>query len=322
MSDVDNRAPRDPLAPKCDIRDGLARDYCAECGVVEGEGAEFCGSAEDRQARLFGGRDPESLSPYGAGNGPAPQVVSIDISNGEEWVALHEVIAAADPPPMFAASRHAFSAAVDVAVPIQEITLADDAPRVIGLCGAAGAGKSTVAAVLAEYGYTRLRFADPLKSMLRTLLAAAGVAEDEVERMVEGDLKELPHPALGGKSPRLAMQTLGTEWGRTHLGLDFWVNTARRQIRAILGRGGRVVVEDCRFPNEAEAIRASWPSDPADPLGGPFEFGQLWLVTGRGGIGQGHESEAHLSHLAPDLFLDNSGCLERLEAAVLAEVLG
>lgn len=188
--------------------------------------------------------------------------------------------------------------------------LTDDAPWVIGLCGAAGAGKSTVAATLAELGYTRIRISDPLKSMIRALLAAAGVAEDEMERLVEGDLKELPHSALGGVSPRLAMQTLGTEWGRVYMGSEFWVSVARRKIRATLAAGGRVVVEDCRFPNEARAIKA-----PGN------RGGELWLVTGRGGISGGHRTESNLPQLAPDLFLNNSGCFADLRAAVLAEVL-
>ena len=183
-------------------------------------------------------------------------------------------------------------------------------PRVIGLCGAAGSGKSRVAGILSGHGYTRVRFADPLKAMARTLLAASGVAEGDLERMVEGDLKELPHPALGGKSPRLAMQTLGTEWGRTHLGLDFWAHTARRKIRAILADGGRVVVEDCRFPNEAAVIKGPF-------VGSDFSHcGALWLVLGRGGIVSGHESEAHQRSLGADLFLDNSACLSSLEAEI------
>ena len=34
------------------------------------------------------------------------------------------------------------------------------------------------------------------------------------EAHIEGALKEVPCELLGGKTPRYAMQTLGTEWGR------------------------------------------------------------------------------------------------------------
>ena len=42
--------------------------------------------------------------------------------------------------------------------------------RVVGITGLAGSGKTTIARYLMEqYDYTRIRFADPLKAMLREL---------------------------------------------------------------------------------------------------------------------------------------------------------
>lgn len=117
-------------------------------------------------------------------------------------------------------------------------------PHIVAFRGDAGVGKTTVADYLvAQMGFQRVKFADPLKNMLR----AIGLDEDEIE----GDLKQVPCELLGGQTPRHAMQTLGTEWGRNCIGetfwVDLWINTAS-QFRL-------VVCDDCRFPNEADVIR-------------------------------------------------------------------
>ena len=121
--------------------------------------------------------------------------------------------------------------------------------RVIGLSGFAGSGKSTAAMWLVEHrGFTRVRFAGPLKAMM----AALGLSQREID----GDLKEEPCVLLGGCSPRHAMQTLGTEWGRRLIDPDLWVRAWRKQAGDVLACGGLVVVDDCRFVNEVSAIRA------------------------------------------------------------------
>lgn len=186
-------------------------------------------------------------------------------------------------------------------------------PRLVGLCGPAGSGKSTAAAILAEWGYTRLRFAAPLKAALRAMLAEAGVTEAEAARMIEGDLKEAPHAALAGRTPRHAMQTLGTEWGRALIHPDLWVRLTMCRAEAILAAGGRVVIEDVRFPNEAAAVQGV----EVDHMRGVRE---LWAMAGRGGIPSDHESEAQ--PLLADMVLHNSDSLEALEATILAEILG
>ena len=122
---------------------------------------------------------------------------------------------------------------------------------IIGLCGLAGAGKSTAARHLVErHGFVRRPFAALLKGMLRYLLHAQGVPAGDVERMVDGDLKEVLSPHFGGRTPRLAMQTLGTEWGRA-LSPDLWVNAWARSIDGL----ERVVADDVRFENEASTVR-------------------------------------------------------------------
>lgn len=117
----------------------------------------------------------------------------------------------------------------------------------IAFCGKSGVGKSTAALHLVEkYGFHRVRLAGPLKAMMRAL----GLSDAEIE----GDMKESPCDLLGGRSPRFAMQTIGTEWGREFICPDLWVNAWGQTADALLRKGERVVVDDCRFMNEAQAI--------------------------------------------------------------------
>ena len=121
-------------------------------------------------------------------------------------------------------------------------------PVLVALCGLAGSGKTTCAEFLVqEWGYTNIKFASPIKEMLRAL----GLNDNHLE----GGLKEIPTVLLAGHSPRHAMQTLGTEWGREQMGQEFWVDIWRQSAAKIIGEGGRVVVDDCRFPNELRAVR-------------------------------------------------------------------
>lgn len=121
---------------------------------------------------------------------------------------------------------------------------------IIGLSGYAGAGKSTAAAELVRMGYQRRKFAAPLKNMMRSLLTDQGVDVDVRERMIEGDLKEVPTAYLNGQTPRWAMQTLGTDWGRALISESLWADAAMRDVT------GHAVFDDCRFQNEFDAIRS------------------------------------------------------------------
>jgi hypothetical protein len=133
--------------------------------------------------------------------------------------------------------------------------LAPASPRtIIGFTGLAGSGKSTAAKHLIQmHGFARGKFAGALKDMFRALLLYRRVDPTLIERMIDGDLKEVPSPALNGRTPRHAMQTLGTEWGRNCMDANLWVDT---EIDATANQS-RLVFDDVRFPNEAEAVLAA-----------------------------------------------------------------
>lgn len=160
---------------------------------------------------------------------------------------------------------------------------------IVALNGVPRCGKGTVAGYLVRtYGFTRHKIAKPIKDMLRAL---PGITEEHIE----GALKELPCPELGGKSPRWGMQTLGKEWK----------DLMHPDLLLLLWDAGRppgpVVVDDLRYPNEVGFFR---------------ERGAAILRIDRPGIeapDTGHEAERH--RLPVDATLSNSGTIRDLEAA-------
>lgn len=139
---------------------------------------------------------------------------------------------------------------------VNNLKQTDASSKLIGLTGLARSGKSTSAQILcAKYSFERFSFAGPIKAMLRALLLEAGVNESDIRVFLEGEMKEESIRALNWKSPRFAMQTLGTEWGRELLGDNLWVTLRFIKIDQLLRAGGSVVLDDARFPNEVDAIR-------------------------------------------------------------------
>lgn len=176
--------------------------------------------------------------------------------------------------------------------------------RVIGLTGRKYHGKDSAAQVLAGQGYTQFRFADPLKNMLRAFYNTVGLSGAEIERRIEGDLKEIPCPHLRGKTPRFAMQTLGTDWAREMIGDDIWLVALETRIQ----KTDKAVVSDVRFENEVDTIRR---------LGG-----HVWKVDASSRVPSNgfssHSSEAGIDDLVVDATIDNNGAVEALIEAVCA----
>jgi len=122
----------------------------------------------------------------------------------------------------------------------------------IAILGLKGHGKDTAAQCLEQLGYENIKFAGPLKEMLYTLYQQIGFMRGQAAQRIDGDLKEEVCPHLK-VTPRWAMQSLGTEWGRVEIHPDIWLNLAVERIRM----HDKVVVTDCRFDNEFKRLQAN-----------------------------------------------------------------
>nr|WP_297472965.1 hypothetical protein [Ferrovum sp.] len=123
----------------------------------------------------------------------------------------------------------------------------------IGLSGRAGSGKDTTANLLVgEFlkdgtQVKTLSFAGKLKEVICDVFCVDPVLfENRV-------LKNTPMLALGGQTPRKVAQFLGTEAFRS-IRTEVWVDYAMRQAQKYLSQGISVIITDCRFLNEADAI--------------------------------------------------------------------
>lgn len=175
--------------------------------------------------------------------------------------------------------------------------------RLIGLHGLAGAGKDTVADMLARSrDVSRLALAGPIKDMLIAGLQPLGVTR---QVLTDRTRKEQPLPGIG-RSPRELMQTLGTEWGRS-MAPDLWIRIAEASLVYYRKFATAVVITDVRFENEAVWIRR--------------QGGEIWHIirTLHANVHSLHASEAGIP-LVPgvDSVIANDRGLEQLADEVLA----
>lgn len=127
-------------------------------------------------------------------------------------------------------------------------------PRVIGLLGKAGSGKTTAAKHLADqYGAQRIGFAHALKELAKLLW-------DFTDEQVYGDweAKETVDERWG-ISPRIALQRLG-EGARQKIGKLVWVDAVLQKIEDEFRADPSKdlwVIEDMRYVNEAVEVATS-----------------------------------------------------------------
>lgn len=179
--------------------------------------------------------------------------------------------------------------------------------KLIGLTGFAGAGKDEVAKILvAEYGYTRVAFADPLREMLYALNPVIAQCDSDcacwnhdmrVQNVVDAvgwDTAKREYTEI-----RQLLQRLGTEAGRNVLGQNVWVNLGMSRA----AEHELAVITDVRFLNEARAI---WNNG-----------GAVWRVVRPGtGAVNGHASESELVAYGMDRLVHNDGSLDDLASTV------
>jgi hypothetical protein len=186
---------------------------------------------------------------------------------------------------------------------------------IYGICGFAGSGKDTLANYLIEHhGYVKLSFAGAVKDAVSFIFGWD-------RAMLEGDTKEsrawreVEDPwwsqRLGfpGFSPRKALQMIGTDVFRNHFHEDIWIAALENKLR----KYPKVVITDCRFPNEIAMIRR---------LGGSILHitrGELpeWFHAVQQGSGEAptniHVSEtAWIPHTKEAIHIPNDSSLDNL----------
>jgi hypothetical protein len=173
---------------------------------------------------------------------------------------------------------------------------------IIGFSGYARSGKDSAAQVLVEeYGFRHVSFAKKLKDFLYALdpivepLGSGPRLQEVIDQYGWDGVKETRY----NDEIRGLLQRVGTDAGRNHLGDNVWVDAAFADI----GEGENVVFTDCRFPNEASAIKA--------------RGGQLIRVTREGyGPVNGHISEVALDGHTFDWYFYNSATKEDFDMLI------
>ena len=124
-------------------------------------------------------------------------------------------------------------------------------PIIIAMGGRAQSGKTRLSMALHDHLVKRglqvkiIPFALPVKKMLSTLgLTTAHLF---------GDQKETPSVILGGATPRFAMQSLATGWGREMLYDDIWVDAWKRAVAEC--DADVIIADDLRHVPELVALR-------------------------------------------------------------------
>jgi hypothetical protein len=172
--------------------------------------------------------------------------------------------------------------------------------NLIGITGLARSGKDSFSATFVKHGFKRAAFANALKTTV------AYIANEEAPLYFDDVTKEEYTEALG-MTRRSALQKMGSAV-RDTLGKDTWVN---RTIRGWIAQGRQpTVITDCRYENEAMAIRNN----------GGIIVRIVRPGSGLQGEQGAHESEAGLPDELVDIEIVNDGTLGELAVEALKVV--
>jgi energy-coupling factor transporter ATP-binding protein EcfA2 len=136
--------------------------------------------------------------------------------------------------------------------------------RIVGIAGESGSGKSTVAQMIAdiyrEVGQnTRIvGLADPMKTFCQEIFdwPESALWGPSHLRNVAPEGSSWRRPDGAPLTPRFALQTLGSEWGR-NCDSDLWAKVWQRQTLLRLKSNIATIAPDVRFQNEVSVIKAT-----------------------------------------------------------------
>ncbi len=168
---------------------------------------------------------------------------------------------------------------------------------IIGLTGKKGSGKDSLGLAMENVGYIPIAFAENLKEAAKLIY---GLKDEQVY----GDIKAKETvDERWGMTPREIMQKLGTEVAR-NIHPETWVRSCMMQVDDSGKEMNKVlkwVITDCRFPNEAKAIR--------DRGGLVVKIIRPEADTG---FREEHASETEIDKINPDIVVYNDGELRNL----------
>lgn len=193
-------------------------------------------------------------------------------------------------------------------------------PLVVGLCGAAGAGKDTFAEGIRKYcddnnlRYRHVAFADALREMAYDLFKGAVPRKKFWDR----ETKETKLPELSDTlSPREILQRLGVS-ARQHINDKVWIYAVHNKLIEWHNEDERnpgiAVVSDVRFPNEVH-----WLQNLSFPWGALNGVLIRVLRDNAKPIGK-HETEDYWPSFEVDMEYTNRECEEVADAHTFAAV--
>lgn len=169
---------------------------------------------------------------------------------------------------------------------------------IIAISGYARSGKDTIADILTNIGFQKIAFADKLREALYALnpiisfdnISNQPIRYNEIVNLIGYERAKTLYPEI-----RNLLQKLSTQVGRDILDEDIWINL----LTSKLTKNNNWVITDCRFPNEAEAIKN--------------HGGHIWKVI-RPDVNavNSHISEHALKQFSFDQVIVNDGTIEDL----------
>jgi dephospho-CoA kinase len=117
--------------------------------------------------------------------------------------------------------------------------------RNLAFIGPQGAGKSTIASILADQlGYVRLSIADPIKALARDTYPGLEKDSEHLVRTFSGTDRRLGRELL---------QEIGAKM--REVDLDFWLRQFARRYTEVVKAGRLVVIDDVRLDHEVRYLQ-------------------------------------------------------------------
>jgi hypothetical protein len=209
---------------------------------------------------------------------------------------------------------------------------------ILGVTGLIGSGKDTVADYLCTFhGFKRVSFAASLKDAVssvfgwdRELLEGSTKTSREWREQKDVWWSERLNIEI---TPRWVLQYWGTEVLRNHFHKDIWVASVENKLRQ---SKDNIVITDCRFANEVNAIKNAGGITMRVVRGEQPEWYEAAVSYNKGEVGnmtwsiskakldklRVHASEYSSVGLRYDHYIDNNGTIDELHASIQSIING